>query len=267
MPWTFLLLLASEFTDHFANLSLGRWGRESSTSSTVSGEGTGAGVRHAVSLSPPLSLAPPLFNWQLSSSPQASSPSITNGAEPPAPSAAAASVPGGDGLLDADLCVWVGDFNYRIDLGYEETLALIQAGKASTSRLSGSRQHQGVHPASAHPQLEPLRKADQCSQEMSLGRVFAGLQEGPLSFQPTYKFDKGVPGRMSYDSSEKRRVPAWTDRVLFRGGLRASASLAPVSLHCSEYGALERLWLAPAEVRAGTRALSLPSCRLRAGCL
>lgn len=47
--------------------------------------------------------------------------------------------------------------------------------------------------------------------------------EVPPAFPPTYKFDKGAPtfrGRpLPYDSSEKRRVPAWTDRVLWRGSL------------------------------------------------
>ena len=40
--------------------------------------------------------------------------------------------------------------------------------------------------------------------------------EVPPCFPPTYKFDKGVPvgpgGLLPYDSSEKRRIPAWTDR-------------------------------------------------------
>jgi hypothetical protein len=29
---------------------------------------------------------------------------------------------------------------------------------------------------------------------------------------PTYKFDKGT---MEYDTGSKKRVPAWTDRILF----------------------------------------------------
>ena len=45
--------------------------------------------------------------------------------------------------------------------------------------------------------------------------------EVPPCFPPTYKFDKDVPsgpsGRLPYDSSEKRRIPAWTDRILWRG--------------------------------------------------
>lgn len=33
------------------------------------------------------------------------------------------------------------------------------------------------------------------------------------SFAPTYKFDRGTD---QYDTSEKRRTPSWTDRVLWR---------------------------------------------------
>lgn len=59
---------------------------------------------------------------------------------------------------------------------------------------------------------------------MVAGAVFHGMREAPLTFAPTYKFDKGVPGPHAYDSSEKLRVPAWTDRVFFKGA-------APCSTH------------------------------------
>lgn len=44
--------------------------------------------------------------------------------------------------------------------------------------------------------------------------VFAGYQEGPLIFRPTYKYDNNSE---VYDSSEKQRIPSWTDRVLYKG--------------------------------------------------
>ena len=40
-----------------------------------------------------------------------------------------------------------------------------------------------------------------------------GFQEAPLTFLPTYKFD---PGTNVYDTSKKCRIPAWTDRVLWK---------------------------------------------------
>ena len=54
---------------------------------------------------------------------------------------------------------------------------------------------------------------------MAAGRAFAHMAEAPIGFRPTYKFDKHSLDPLGYDSSEKRRVPAWTDRILFRGSL------------------------------------------------
>jgi hypothetical protein len=54
----------------------------------------------------------------------------------------------------------------------------------------------------------------------------------PLCFAPTYKYD---PGTNIYDTSEKNRVPSWTDRIFFRGeevkGLRYDRSEVDLSDH------------------------------------
>eukprot|EP00959_Pyramimonas_sp_CCMP1952_P381480 7993543-Pyramimonas_sp.AAC.2 len=55
-----------------------------------------------------------------------------------------------------------------------------------------------------------MQANDQLRREMSKGRVFVGYEEPPLTFPPTYKFDKGQD---SYDSSAKQRVPSWTVRL------------------------------------------------------
>ena len=57
-----------------------------------------------------------------------------------------------------------------------------------------------------------LMTADQLVLEQSAGNVFHGFREGSISFAPTYKYDLFSD---DYDTSEKFRVPAYTDRILF----------------------------------------------------
>uniref|UniRef100_A0A8B9R8T3 Inositol polyphosphate-5-phosphatase Ja n=1 Tax=Astyanax mexicanus TaxID=7994 RepID=A0A8B9R8T3_ASTMX len=52
--------------------------------------------------------------------------------------------------------------------------------------------------------------------------ILDGFLEGPLNFPPTYKFDVGTH---TYDTSAKKRKPAWTDRILWR--LRSTGSPVP----------------------------------------
>ena len=82
--------------------------------------------------------------------------------------------------------------NYRIDLRRDAAIADIKAGNFSH-----------------------LLSQDQLLKEMKLNRAFRlrTFTEGPLTFAPTYKYDRRSD---EYDSSEKRRVPAWCDRVLWR---------------------------------------------------
>jgi hypothetical protein len=49
-----------------------------------------------------------------------------------------------------------------------------------------------------------------CGYVLVLVLVFT---EPPLHFRPTYKLDVGSVEQ--YDTGSKRRIPAWTDRILF----------------------------------------------------
>jgi phosphatidylinositol-bisphosphatase len=96
----------------------------------------------------------------------------------------------GSVIEDHDLIFWFGDLNYRLDLSRERALALLQARR-----------------------LEDMFVCDQLYQQRMLGNAFVGYKETRPAFWPTYKYDLGSS---EYDTSEKQRVPSWTDRVLWR---------------------------------------------------
>ena len=103
--------------------------------------------------------------------------------------------PYGRSILSHDVVVWAGDMNYRLDLDREAAHARIVAREFAS-----------------------LHASDQLAARLGvIGSPFWGFGEGALRFAPTYKYD---PGTNIYDTSEKARVPSWTDRVLFRGGER-----------------------------------------------
>lgn len=92
-------------------------------------------------------------------------------------------------IHDHDHVIWFGDLNYRIDLPNGQCRNLIENGA-----------------------FDELAKKDQLKLEMRDKGAFLEFNEGAVKFYPTYKFDKGTS---NYDSSEKQRVPSWTDRVLY----------------------------------------------------
>jgi len=57
-------------------------------------------------------------------------------------------------------------------------------------------------------------RCDQLKRSIDYGEAFYGYKEGIIAFAPTYRYDIGTD---NYDTSEKYRAPAWTDRILYRG--------------------------------------------------
>ncbi|KAK2733098.1 hypothetical protein FQN57_002309 [Myotisia sp. PD_48] len=105
-------------------------------------------------------------------------------------------VGGGDGsmILDHEICILNGDLNYRIDSIPRNTV--IEAIKSNN--------------------LPKLLDRDQllASKRKNPGFRLRIFNEAPITFAPTYKYDVGSD---EYDSSEKKRAPAWCDRLLYRG--------------------------------------------------
>lgn len=97
--------------------------------------------------------------------------------------------PMGRSLSSHDFIFWCGDFNYRIDMGLEEVKEHVK-----------------------NQEFHKLLECDQLYIQRQAGNVFQGFKEADISFAPTYKYDLFSD---DYDTSEKMRIPAWTDRVLW----------------------------------------------------
>ncbi|KAJ2949842.1 hypothetical protein O0L34_g11158 [Tuta absoluta] len=98
--------------------------------------------------------------------------------------------PMGRSLYSHDYVFWCGDFNYRIDLDKDEVRLLV-----------------------AQNNMQRLLENDQLLKQKAQDLVFKNCFEGEITFPPTYKYDLFSD---DYDTSEKCRAPAWTDRILWR---------------------------------------------------
>lgn len=83
-----------------------------------------------------------------------------------------------------------GDLNYRVNIPYSECVPLANEGRT-----------------------DELLAKDQLSLQIKTVKELSDLKEGDIYFKPTYRFDKGSD---VYDTSQKRRTPSYTDRVLVR---------------------------------------------------
>ncbi|XP_019401416.1 PREDICTED: inositol polyphosphate 5-phosphatase K isoform X2 [Crocodylus porosus] len=95
------------------------------------------------------------------------------------------------GVLDHDLLFWFGDLNFRIaDHGMHFVRESINKCRYNL-----------------------LWEKDQLNMAKKKESFLKEFMEGPLQFKPTYKFDLYTD---VYDTSGKKRKPAWTDRILWR---------------------------------------------------
>jgi len=66
-------------------------------------------------------------------------------------------------------------------------------------------------PASATPaDFWELLEKDQLTERRTKGKTMHNLEEGPVTFKPTYKYLFSKPNTLS-----PKRFPSWTDRILF----------------------------------------------------
>ncbi|KAL4223420.1 Phosphatidylinositol 4 [Mactra antiquata] len=96
-----------------------------------------------------------------------------------------------ENILDHDYVFWMGDLNCRLEnITKQEAENYIKDNN-----------------------LDKLVALDQLKRAQKEGLMLVGFEEGPLNFKPTYKFNKNSD---LYDTSEKQRIPAWCDRILYK---------------------------------------------------
>lgn len=95
-----------------------------------------------------------------------------------------------------DQIFWFGDLNYRINMSDGEVRKRVALKK-----------------------WDELMNYDQLSNELCRGHVFEGWKEGLINFPPTYKYEVNSDKYVGEDTQEgeKKRSPAWCDRILWLG--------------------------------------------------
>ncbi|CAK9176626.1 unnamed protein product [Ilex paraguariensis] len=100
-------------------------------------------------------------------------------------------------ILDHNRVIFLGDLNYRISLPELETRLLVD-----------------------RREWNALLESDQLRTELMGGQVFQGWHEGTIKFAPTYKYHPNSDeyfGGIGGKKREKKRAPAWCDRIIWYG--------------------------------------------------
>jgi len=132
-------------------------------------------------------------------------------------------------LEEMDHVFFSGDLNYRLDIGREYAESCVanmpshgsdEDGEDGEAKNYARRQYL-ERTLLRHDQLRSAMVrggprspySDEDDDHDQGGGAFQGLVEAPIAFAPTFKFDKRS---IRYDTSKKRRIPAYTDRILYK---------------------------------------------------
>lgn len=148
-------------------------------------------------------------------------------------------------ILQHDRVIWFGDLNYRIALNHRSAKALVEM---QNWRL--------------------LLENDQLRLEQRKGRIFDGWKEGKIYFPPTYKYSNNSDRYAGYDMhpKEKRRTPAWCDRILWHGEGLQQMSYVRGESRFSDHRPVYGIFYAEVELVHGrfNRCMSCSSSRIQA---
>lgn len=117
-------------------------------------------------------------------------------------------------IFEHDIVLWAGDFNSRM---WED------------ARMQSLTSHAFMFDelqVGKHERL--LKEHDELNLQRAEGGPFALFKEAAITFSPTYKLDDGRKGVIfEGETFSASRVPAWTDRVLWR--VQSHCHLQPCS--------------------------------------
>lgn len=126
-----------------------------------------------------------------------------------------------------DRIFWFGDLNYRINMTDAEVRKLVAVKK-----------------------WDKLLFKDQLCKELGTGRVFEGWKEGVINFPPTYKYEVNSDRYVGENpkEGEKRRTPAWCDRILWLGKGIKQLSYGRVDSRMSDHRPVSSVFSVKVEV-------------------
>ncbi|XP_050231877.1 type I inositol polyphosphate 5-phosphatase 2 [Mercurialis annua] len=126
-----------------------------------------------------------------------------------------------------DQIFWFGDLNYRLNMLDSD-----------------------IRKAVALKQWDELLNNDQLIKELRTGHVFDGWKEGFIKFPPTYKYEINSDRYVGENpkEGEKKRSPAWCDRILWFGKGIKQLSYDRTELRLSDHRPVSSTFMVEVEV-------------------
>jgi len=118
------------------------------------------------------------------------------------------------GIFEHTFCFWLGDLNYRLNF--------------DMAQMNMVFQHIDIE------DYDYLLEQDQLLSEKTKKTVFEGWEEGKITFAPTYKYQPGSP-LYERRPDKKTRMPAWCDRIQWRGEGVKQLEYRRAECQCSDH--------------------------------
>ncbi|XP_022718059.1 type I inositol polyphosphate 5-phosphatase 2-like isoform X2 [Durio zibethinus] len=126
-----------------------------------------------------------------------------------------------------DQIFWFGDLNYRLNMLDVEVRKLV-----------------------ALKRWDEIINNDQLHKELRSGHVFDGWKEGVIDFPPTYKYEMNSDRYVGEipKEGEKKRSPAWCDRILWSGKGIKQLCYQRAEIRLSDHRPVSSMFLVEVEV-------------------